>query len=392
MSAPTTSLRVVLAASGVFHHFELAHELARRDFLLKIYSTFPWLRLKRERLDRRFVDSFPYLHAPRLALGRYIPIPDGIDKLLQQMTITSFDSYIARTLPECDVYVALSGSGLLSGRRAQESGAHYVCDRGSSHIQYQADILKEERAIWGLPSGPVDPFMIDRELAEYQQADAIVVPSIFSLRTFEEMGVPRAKLYRIPYGVRLDNFRPVAEPPSDTFSVLFVGTISLRKGIPYLLDAFQKLKHPSKKLRLIGSVLPEMKAVLPRFNLENVEIMGHIPQAALSQFMSSSHVMVLPSIEDGFGLVLGQAMACGCPLIASDHTGGMDIFSDQVEGFMVPIRSSQSILDRLQLLADAPGLQKQMGMAALQKVTSLGGWASYGQAWEQLLHRLAGSK
>ena len=68
--------------------------------------------------------------------------------------------------------------------------------------------------------------------------------------------------------------------------------------------------------------------------------------------MSSSHVLVLPSVEEGLALVQAQAMACGCPLISSTNTGGEDLFSDGVEGFLVPIRSPEAIAERLQQLAD----------------------------------------
>jgi glycosyltransferase involved in cell wall biosynthesis len=106
--------------------------------------------------------------------------------------------------------------------------------------------------------------------------------------------------------------------------------------------------------------------------------------------MSRSHALVLPSIEDGFGLVLSEAMACGCPPIASNNTGAEDLFTDGVEGFLVPIRDPAAITARLQQLADSPELQRRMSAAALARVRSLGGWTDYGDRWESLLHTLTG--
>jgi glycosyltransferase involved in cell wall biosynthesis len=135
---------------------------------------------------------------------------------------------------------------------------------------------------------------------------------------------------------------------------------------------------------------PDLRDILSRLPTANVEFLGPVPRAQLVDLMSRSHALVLPSIEDGFGLVLSEAMACGCPLIASTNTGGEDLFTDGVEGFLVPIRDPAAITARLQQLADSPALRQQMSSAALAKVQSLGGWADYGDRWESLLHTLTG--
>ncbi len=107
----------------------------------------------------------------------------------------------------------------------------------------------------------VDRRMIAREEAEYEQADAITVPSEFARGSFIEMGVPSGKIHKIPYGVRLDQFHPSGEPPSGCFEVLFAGSVSLRKGVPYLLQGFAKLRHPHKRLRIAGNISPEIRSV-----------------------------------------------------------------------------------------------------------------------------------
>lgn len=382
-------MQTVLSVNGVFHLFELARELERREMLRCIYSTYHWGRLKREGLDRQYIRSFPWIHPAQLGAQRFVRIPRPIDRELGRLTRTTLDAYAALTLPECDAYVALSGSGLKSGRLAQIRGAKYVCDRGSSHIRYQNDILAEEYARWKVDREQVERFFIDREEREYEQADAVVVPSSFSRRTFLEMGVAPEKVHRIPYGVRLDRFRPTGEPPSDSFHVLFAGSVSLRKGVPYLLEAFRNLKHPRKRLRIAGAVQPEMRGILGRYAGPEIEVLGAMPQNRLIELMSTSHVLVLPSIEDGFGLVLGQAMACGCPVISSTNTGGADLITDGMHGFLVPIRDAASVTMRLQQVADNPQLQQEMRAAALAQVQKIGGWNEYGEQYADLLRGLA---
>ena len=90
-------------------------------------------------------------------------------------------------------------------------------------------------------------------------------------------------------------------------------------------------------------------------------------------------------------MVMAQAMACGCPVIASENTGGPDLITAGVDGWVVPIRDSKALADRMQQLADDPQLREQMSQAALSRVKSIGGWDDYGRAYRQVLTELVGS-
>ena len=186
------------------------------------------------------------------------------------------------------------------------------------------------------------------------------------------------------------SFAPTEPPPTDSFQVLFAGQISLRKGIPYLLEAFARLRHPRKRLTLAGDVQDDLRPLLATLPTANVTFAGSVPQPQLAHRMSASHVLVLPSIEEGFGLVMAQAMACGCPVIASSATGAEHLFADNQAGFIVGPRDTGALALRLQQLADDPALRAQMSAAALARVHHLGGWDRYGDQWDALLHSLTG--
>lgn len=384
-------MRIVQAVFGVFHHFELARELDRRGHLERVYSTWPWARLKREGLSRSKVETFPWLHMPEYLLHR-----SGIDwpwatDYLGYANALAFDRWTDRRITDCDALIAISGAGLLTGRRVQERGGVFICDRGSTHQRFQEQIVAEEYRIWQVDRAVSDACDTVREEKIYEQADAITVPSNAAARSFCAMGVPAEKVHVIPYGVRLEDFYPTAEPEPDRFDVLFAGAAGLRKGVPYLLQAFARVRHPHKRLRIAGAILPDLKAVLGRLPQEHVEFLGVVPQPRLRDLMSASQALVLPSIEEGLALVQAQAMACGCPVICSTNTGGEDLFTDGVEGFIVPVRDPAALAARMQQLAD-PEVQQTMGAAALRRVRSLGGWSDYGDRWERLLLRLVARK
>jgi starch synthase len=184
----------------------------------------------------------------------------------------------------------------------------------------------------------------------------------------------------VPYGVDLGAFYPCAQKRKDALQVLFVGSISVRKGVSYLLDAFQQLQCKHKHLTLLGAIYPDLKNKIKQLrDHSQISVLGHVSQPRLKEIMSTSDVMVLPSVEEGLALVQAQAMACGCPVIASENTGASDLFTDGKEGFIVPIRDPNAIARRLQLLADSPDLRSRMSAAALDRVKSIGGWQQYGE-------------
>jgi glycosyltransferase involved in cell wall biosynthesis len=375
-------MRVAVSTIGKFHSFDLARQMHKRGALASIFSGYPWFKLKTDGLPKQKVKTFPYLHAPYMRLA---PRCTSARLLWEWQDRVWFDRYVARHLPPCDVFCGLSGSALRTGLVAKSQGAKYVCDRASSHIRFHDRILREEYDRQGIAFSGIDPRIISREEAEYQAADVITVPSTFVLNTFIEAGVARNKMRLAPYGVDLNRFHPCALRSDDAFRILFVGGVSVRKGISYLLNAFQQLQCRNKQLALVGSVSREVENILkPLRHNAAISVIGHVPQERLKEIMSVSHVMVLPSVEEGLAYVQAQAMACGCPVIASQNTGADDLFEDGKEGFIVPIRDTEAITERLQRLADNPDLRSQMGALALERVKSIGGWEQYGARMYQI--------
>jgi alpha-maltose-1-phosphate synthase len=383
-------MKVTQAVFGVFHHFELAHQLHRRNHLQKIYSTWPWARLKREGLPHSLVSCFPLLHTTDYLLHRAGLHSQRLSSKLNAWTALSFDRWTNNRIPPCDAFIAISGAGLLTGRKVQANGGIFICDRGSTHQRYQDTIVAEEHRRWNVPQPLSKPHITQREEEIYAAADAITVPSTVAKRSFLQMGIAPEKVHVIPYGVRLDHFTRTEEPPQNSFEVLFAGQVSVRKGIPYLLHAFNRLKHPNKRLTIVGAIQDNMRPLLATLSTDNVVFTGSLPQPQLAKKMSTSHLLVLASVEEGLALVQGQAMACGCPVLATTATGAEDLFTDGEQGFIVPDRDIDALSERMQQIADDPALQRKLSEAALLRVKNLGGWDQCGETWDRLLHQLTG--
>ena len=370
-------MRVNVASFTGTHPLDLARELDKAGVLAKYYSALPRFRVTGLPRDR--IATHPIVLLPLVALQRA-----GLQRLEGRLNWTmteAFDRWLCRAQGPADVLHVQSSYGLLALRRARSLGALTICDHGSSHIRVQDELLREESAHCGIATPRVDPRYIAKEEAEYHEADAIFVPSTFARQSFLQAGIQPGKVVTIPYGVRLEEYFPVPKR-DDVFRVLCVARLTVRKGIRYLLEATSRLALPNSEVVLRGTAPAESRPLLAGYE-GHFRLQSPVPRSELRDLYSQASVLVLPSVEDGFGLVIGQAMACGVPVIATTHTGGPDLITDGKDGFIVPIRSAAAIGERIEYLHSHPEERAAMGRAALEKVRSLNGWEHYAN---QVLH------
>jgi glycosyltransferase involved in cell wall biosynthesis len=376
---------VGLVSHTPFHMFNQGKALRRRGWDVSLFTATPRWRMNAEVADHIHIKlSWATWHQALRRLARFgVYLPGDLSWWMERRSRSEFAAWVPRHLDGIRILDALSGWGLELGAAIQRHGGRYVCNRGSAHILSQKAILEEEFPRWSRPKPDGFPdWIVERELAEYELADAIIVPSRFALRTFLEHGVPTGKLHVCPYGVNLSSFSRQPRQ-DDRFRVLFVGSVSIRKGIGYLLEAVRPLVHRNLlELWVVGAVAKEARGLLAR-NRDLFTYKGFVPPAQLATTYSQGSVLVLPSVEEGLARVQVEAMACGVPVIASTNTGIADLLTDGQEGFIVPIRDSCAIRERLEWMLAHPGERDRMGEAALRRVASLGGWEAYGAAVEQ---------
>lgn len=386
-------MRIVVSTLSRFNHMDLARELQARGALAAVFSGYPLFKLRDTGVDPAMIRSFPWLQAPYMALMRWPWFNAHMDDLWSSWVQRTLDAHVARNLPDCDLVVAQCRIGVATGAAARRRGIVHVCDRGSAHILVQDRLMREEYDRLGLRWPGTDARAIERELEEYALSDAITVPSGFVRDSFLEQGVPAEKLILAPYGVDLRIFRR-SEPRAPEFRVLFVGQTGVRKGLHHLLQAFRMAGLPGARLVVVGIGPPVGRELLRRFPVEPMDLLGHLPLSGLVREMSRASVMVLPSIEEGLALVQAMAMACGCPVIASEHTGSRDLFTDGREGFILPVGDVAGIADRLRRLHGDRDLLEAMSQAAVARTRAIAGWGAYAErlmdAYADLIARKAG--
>ena len=297
-----------------------------------------------------------------------------------------FDAWASRLLEPADLFHVWGNHGLRSLRRAKEMGMVTVVERASSHPLYQARLLEEEYAHWGLHVSTPQA-ALPRALAEMEVADHVLIPSDFVRQSFLEHGFPEGKLLQVPFGTDTDRFRPAHGLSSHPFRVLFVGQVGIRKGVPYLLEAWQRLGWRDAKLWIVGRPAAEFRSTLARYrDLAGLYLKGYMtdPVATYRQ----ADVFAFPTIEEGSALVTYEALACGLPVVTTPNAGS--VVRDGVEGLIVPIRDVEALAAALERLRADERLRQEMGKAARVRAEAFT-WEQYGRLlvdeYEQIIIR-----
>jgi glycosyltransferase involved in cell wall biosynthesis len=279
----------------------------------------------------------------------------------------------------CDIlHLMLHGSGLSLIQRAKDEGAQVIVEAVNQHPQGLNEILDEEAERLGLKARRALSRIQERQIEEAVGSDRLLAPSRIVRDSFVKRGYDATRTAVLPYGVDMGRFHPLGKDSSSdaTFRVICVAQVSPRKGQIYLLEAWKKLRLPDAELLLIGAMSRDMNGILRRYS----GLFRHIPfvaNAHLPQYYRDSSVFVLPTLEDGWSIVVGEAMACGLPVITTSNNGAAEVITHGKDGFVVQIRSPEAIAEHLELLYRNNQLRREMSRAARAKAKRDLSWETY---------------
>jgi glycosyltransferase involved in cell wall biosynthesis len=217
-----------------------------------------------------------------------------------------------------------------------------------------------------------------RQLAEYDLADVLLMPSRKSEETFLAAGIPQEKLHYVGRGVDLARYRPAEQPP-EIFRVGFVGALIKRKGVHHLIDAWKQLKPPGGELVLVGSVHEEIKPYLEGAASSGVRVVGFT--ASVQDELRRCAAFAFPSECEGFAKATLEAAACGLPLIATRESG--DAVVDGETGILIPPNDVEALRRALEHASQNREDLQTMGRNARQMVERRFTWEDYRRRVEE---------
>ena len=322
----------------------------------------------------------------QVAVGRSVTSARVVEYALELMQ-RRFDRATAEIPRRGDLATVVStGAALSTLAQARQIDVLSLLDYPIAHHRLAERLLGEEARLTPRFAATLQVSKLSSRLRarlerEIEIADRVLLNSTFSLRSFVEAGVPAEKLIVTPFGVDPEMFSPALEETDDgsgeqrPFRVLFAGQITQRKGISYLLDAFEQAGLEGAELVFLGRPVGPARALLER---PGVQFWPAVPITELASRFRACDVFVLPSLIEGFPQTAAIAMACGLPVILSENTSGHDVVDEGRSGYVVPIRDSPAIAERLRHLHRNADLRRAMGRAARARVLSLT-WETYGR-------------
>jgi len=303
--------------------------------------------------------------------------------------------YLKKNAQNINVIYSYEDCSLNSFQFAKNNRIKTIYDLTSPYWRLKEKILNEEIKLqteWNLSSTEINSkqkcLNKDKEIF---LSDQIVVASTFAAKSLELYNKKKLKIEIIPYGspTSVNSFTNVRKI-NDKLKIIFAGRPLLSKGFPYIIDSLNSIDLPWE-LEIAGSI-PEKPELISKklfFFLKDprCKFLGQISNDKLLQRMRNSHIFLFPSLYEGFGQVLLEAMSCGLPVITTENTGGPDFIKDCDNGFITKIRDTKKTKDILNNLYKNEELRCLISKKAIDTAAKLN-WTGYNNKIKDMLLKI----
>ena len=325
-------VKVSFGVCGRFQAFSLAREMERLGALGHVYAADKCLSSPAGIPAHKFHNRRDLAYRARL--GRYIPFLSQSNMAMED----EFDAWLLKALEG-------AAPGVLHGwnthvhrtfRALKGSDWHLCVERSCPHNMVQQELLEEEARALGM-TFPRDSRRLDMAIEELYTADVISTCSTYSARSYTDPAL-KAKVRVNPLG---SNIAMVSRPIDRTgpLRVLMVGNAFLRKGTHHLIEAFRQIRDADAELWIRGDVPDDYRA---RIQDSRVKIFPAVTAKRLTRLFREATVFCLPSIDEGFGMVVLEALAYGLPVVVTENVGARDVLNPVVSR-TVPIRDPRAL-------------------------------------------------
>ena len=337
------------------------------------------------KLDKNNVKSYGYLEFFSLPL-RFLQKKFGLKFNPFVFVNNIFGKGVAKNLPKCKIYHTWMGIALEAIIRAKKQGSILILEGGNSHPLNMLDILNEEFRLLKKDDLIIEPAELDEQIKALKLFDYVLCPSDFVYSSFIKYEFPKEKLIKTSYGVDVNRFT-VQRKKDKIFRAVFVGSLQVRKGIHYLLKAWDELKLRDAELIIVGRVWPDSRDIVEKYKKnKSIKFVGF--DANPGTYLRKSDVFVFPSIEEGSALVTYEAMASGLPIITTFNSGS--VARNGKEGFIVPIRDVKALKQKIRYLYNNPKICRKMGLAARKRIEKYS-WDKYSERLIEIYKKLMSS-
>lgn len=296
------------------------------------------------------------------------------------------DAHVAQYINTCkapiDTVYAYEDCALITFQTAKKHDKTCYYELPIGHWRVMQTLLEEERGKnpdWAMTWGgcPDSKAKLERKDLELALADKIFVASSFTKQTLDSYPGNLSDIVTVPYGFPPVNLQREYIPVKDRkIKILFVGSLSQRKGLSYLFDAVKGLEK-AVELTVVGSGAINQCPALKKA-LEKVYYIPSLSHQEVLNLMAKHDLLLFPSLFEGFGLVITEAMSQGTPVITTDRTCGPDVITNGKDGWIVPAGMTDPIRELLEELISRPAVLQAVGETARQTAERRP-WRRYGE-------------
>jgi len=364
--------KFTVSHAGKQHSYHLAHALLQLDklegFYTSSYISPAWMqnlvlasgnsfftRRFKEGLSSPFVHSHWQFELKELWMRKMQGKSLAVQNQVYQRDM-DFDAMMGQKLKKISSthYWGFQGSCHDSLLAAKQSGKTAICELATAHVVQAKKILSEEARLQPEWADSIDnlyfpPWYEKRLEEEPFRADKVIAASQFTRWTLEESGIDPTRIEVLPLGFEVAKI-PFSFEARDfenrPLKLLYAGTVTQRKGISYLLEAMAALpKSMSVELHIVGGIQGPGEAFAQHRHLYTYH--PAVSQVEMFKMYTEFDALVLPTVFEGFGLVIVEAMAAGLPVITTRNSMGPDVIAQGKNGWIVPIRDSSAIADAI---------------------------------------------
>ena len=374
-------MNVAVVSQGRSHLINLARELyTRKDLDVIFYTMMPKSRCKKFGYEGRVISCLFPIGIISVIIEK-VPFINPYRKSYLRIRLRHFfDRWVSWHLLKCDILIGLNGTAVKSSIHARmKYRAITICDQGSSHIIAQDGVRRS------YTSNEPPKMNTDYMLRHYLAVDYLMTAALYVKESDIKNGIPPEKILYNPYGVNLTLFQPTPKPNPDAFDVIMVGSWWKHKGCDMLVEAC--INKLGIKLLHVGSVIDCELPDSPLF-----KHIDFVAESDLPKYYANAKLFAMPSLDEGFGLVLLQAAACGLPIVGSTRTGTPDVAI-----LLGSPKGCITIEEPLSVDTIAQAIQKALSYAELlpeglrlqykNKINNIS-WEAYGERYYSTLKKL----
>lgn len=311
----------------------------------------------RRALRRRAVTEVPAdrVHSyPRREVLRMLQVRLHNDPVLGDRIFhwarDGFEDWVARQLEGLDLIYGYEYGSLRIFRRAHELGVRKVYDLPSPEHDFVEELLAPEFARFPELMDPYRRFTssrqderTERRRQEWELADLVIANSTFTAESWKSAGWAKRSVAVVPYGAPPPLLEVVTPPTDGPLRLLWAGTFSIRKGAHLLLEALHALALPPEKLVVEVYGAQGLSEALLKHAPSALRFCGSVPRPELLEHMARAHALIFPTLCDGFGLVVNEALSRGLPVITTRRAGAADLIRPGENGYLIEPGSSEPI-------------------------------------------------